>query len=201
VGHVVRKLETAPTTEPVTLGELRTHMRLEETKEDTYCESLITAARMYVENRLLRQLITATWHLHMDSFPSEISLMPPPIASVTHIKYYDVDNVQRTLTLTVPPAATDDYIVSTDPEPGQIHLGYNKSWPIVYDRTDAIEVQYVAGYGAASAVPMPIRQAIMILAAHWFENRELVALGLTATSIPLSAEALLGQYRIAEYPA
>ena len=43
-----------------------------------------------------------------------------------------------------------------------------------------IEIDVEAGYGDAPAdVPQPLRQAIELLVAHWYENRGLIAVGQT----------------------
>lgn len=44
-------------------------------------------------------------------------------------------------------------------------------------------------------VPAPIRQAIMMVAAHLFENREHVLVGVSAQPLPLGALDLIGAYR------
>jgi uncharacterized phiE125 gp8 family phage protein len=61
-----------------------------------------------------------------------------------------------------------------------------------------IELDVSAGYGAAAIdVPEPLRQAIRLLAAHWYENRGVVALGQTsAVTLPVSVPALLAPYRM-----
>jgi uncharacterized phiE125 gp8 family phage protein len=49
--------------------------------------------------------------------------------------------------------------------------GFN--WPVTQIRDDAIKIEYVIGYGdAASDVPQTVRHALMMLVAHWYENRE-----------------------------
>ena len=54
------------------------------------------------------------------------------------------------------------------------------------------------GYGEASAVPRPIRQAILLLIGTMYENREsvLVAQGVTVAQLPFGVDALLMPYRI-----
>ena len=44
-------LQTAPASEPVTRDEAKTHCRVIGTADDSYVDSLITAARLYVERR------------------------------------------------------------------------------------------------------------------------------------------------------
>ncbi|MBK0032745.1 phage gp6-like head-tail connector protein [Erwinia sp. S43] len=41
-----------------------------------------------------------------------------------------------------------------------------------------------------------IRVAMLLLIGHWYENREGVTVGVTATTVPLAVDALLQPYRI-----
>ena len=53
-----------------------------------------------------------------------------------------------------------------------------------------------AGYGdEASDVPAPIRHAIKLLVAHWFEQREPVVLGSAPQEVPGTVAGLLLPYR------
>ena len=57
-------------------------------------------------------------------------------------------------------------------------------------RLNAFEVDFTAGDGdEADDVPGPIRHALKLLVAHWFERREVVVLGLGAQEVPATVEA------------
>jgi uncharacterized phiE125 gp8 family phage protein len=59
-----------------------------------------------------------------------------------------------------------------------------------------IEVDVTVGYGGAAAdVPEPLRRAILMLTAHWHENRGLVANG-AVSALPVSVAALIAPYRM-----
>jgi len=61
---------------------------------------------------------------------------------------------------------------------------------------NAFEVDFTAGYGdEADDVPGPIRHALKLLVAHWFERREVVVLGLGAQEVPATVAGLLLPYR------
>ena len=47
-----------PLVEPVLLSDIKAHLRVSETDEDTLISSLITAARVHVEHLLMRKMIT-----------------------------------------------------------------------------------------------------------------------------------------------
>ena len=58
-------------------------------------------------------------------------------------------------------------------------------------------IRFVPGYGAAgTAVDMQLRQAILLLVAHWYENREpVLTTGAQAVSMPFTVTALLQPWR------
>ena len=132
-------LVTAPATEPVTLVEAKDHLRLEISDDDTLVTSLIVSAREFAEQETHRQLVTATWKLTLNSFPSEIRLPLPPLQSVSSLKYLDTDGTQQTL-------ASSNYDVDTDSEPGRICLAYGKSWPSIRSVKNSIEVEFICGF-------------------------------------------------------
>lgn len=182
-------LVTAPATEPVSLTEAKLHLRVDATDEDTLITALITAARQLVEEETWRALVTQTWDYVADDWPEGDALaMPrPPLQSVTSITYVDADGVTQTM-----PAA--DYIVDTYQH--RVVLADDADWPSddLYP-TSAVRVRYVAGYGAASAVPGPIKQAMLLLIGHLYESREAAIVGTIATELPLGVRALLAPYR------
>lgn len=189
-------LQTAPTTEPVTTAEAKTHLRVTISDDDTYIGTLITVARRHVETITGRALINQTWDYFLDNFPSgdKIVIPLPRLSSVTSVKYTDKDNVQTTF-------AASKYIVDTNNEPGQIVLAYGESWPTFTPRPiNAVEIRFVAGYGSgAASVPEGIKQAMLLLIAHWYENREPINIGNIVTEIPETANALLWPYRVLQF--
>ena len=67
---------------------------------------------------------------------------------------------------------------------------------VVARELNAFEIAFTAGYGdAATDVPAPIRRALTLLVALWFERREPVVLGLGASEVPTTIAALLLPYR------
>jgi len=69
------------------------------------------------------------------------------------------------------------------------------SWPATYDKINAVEIIYSAGYGAAgSNVPKPLKQAMYLILGHLYENREQV--GDIQHEIPFGAEILMSPYTV-----
>lgn len=187
------ELYTAPTSYPVTLAEIKTHLRLdfEETSFDSMLLSYLDAAVRYVQEHTGTQLVTATYKLYLDGFccAPEIdecgTIRPPkpPLLAVSSITYYDTDNVSQTL-------STSYYEVDAKSLPGRITLASGYIWPATYNRSNAVTVNYTAGYGAATAVPESYKQAVRLLAATWFNNAEAIS-DKAVMRVPFALESLL----------
>lgn len=189
------KMTTGPAAEPVTTAEAKTHLRIDHSDEDTYIGTLIIAARQWVEHFTRRALIAQTWELSFDVWPPRVFALPlPPLASVTHIKFYDADNAATTV-------ASGDYQVDTSREPGRVLLKDTATWPVVNLRPAAgVVVTYVAGWANAGAVPQAIKQATLLMVGHYYENREAVTQPPGAiVEVPQGARMLLWPYRAMEF--
>lgn len=183
---------TPPSEEPVSLTELKAHLRVDSTDDDAYITSLGKAGREWVESYCHRQLVTATWDLRLDKFSSEFLLPLPELQSVTSIKYIDTDGVTQTVT-------GSTYVIDTDQEPGRIRLAYDKSWPD--DRRsekNGVTIRFVAGYGAASAVPDQIKAALFLYTGHLYEHREAVTIGRISRILELGLTRLLVPFALLE---
>jgi uncharacterized phiE125 gp8 family phage protein len=190
---VILKLKTAPTIEPVDLDEVKNHLRLDSAVEDTLLASLIKAAREHVE-ALCGPLLTQTWNQYEDDWPAGdvIPIGKPRLQSVSSITYTDVDSVSATLD-------TANYSVDTDSEYfPRIVLEDDGEWPTTdLHPKNPIDIEMVCGYGdETDDIPEPVRIAILLLVAHWYENRSPVNIGSVVTPLPLAVDSLLTHYRI-----
>lgn len=186
---IATSLVTPPAAEPVTAAEAKAQCAITGTDHDTRLASLITRAREYVENYTGRAIITQTWDYFADSFEQKIELPYAPLQSVTTVKYYDTAGVQQTLSSSL-------YTVSTNAQPGYIVPAYNEDWPDIRDIPEAVEIRFIAGYGAASTdVPDTLRHAMLLLISHWFENTEAQE-PFSMNDTGFGVNALLDQYRI-----
>jgi uncharacterized phiE125 gp8 family phage protein len=183
------KLFTAPTTEPVTVTEAKAQVRQDSTADDTYIASLIATARQDVEGFINRALVSQTWELYLDAWPchSYLDLPLPPLQSITSITYVDSSGTTATF-------ASSNYYVDILREPGRVYLKPNASWPAVaLQIVNGVIVKFVAGYGAAAAVPDRIKQGILLRVGELYEKREDNVSGIPGFS---DAEKLLSKVRI-----
>ncbi len=184
-------LLTPPAVEPVTLAEAKAYLRVEHDDDDDVISALIAAARIHVEAQTRRALITQTWRLRRDVWPGDgrIEVVPAPLGRLLAARIYDAAGAPHAIDLaafSADGAAAPGlvaFVPGSLPPPGRAAAG--------------IEIDVEVGYGDAPAdVPEPLRQAIRLLVAHWYENRGLIALGQTVAVLPATVAAMIAPYRV-----
>lgn len=181
-------VSSAPATEPVTLIEAKAHLYVDTSNDDTLITTMISTARIYVENYTRRSLITQTLVARYDRFPSLFQLEKPPLQSVTSIAYLDPAGDSQTV-------SSGDYDVDIYSTPPRVTEAYGTTWPSTrVDVPNVVTVTYVAGYGAAAAVPETLKHAVLMLIGHWYENREATSQQINVSDIPMSVDSLIRPY-------
>lgn len=188
---MIQVIVTEPTVEPLTVEEVKLHLRIDYDNEDSWVAAQITSARQLVEDWTGRQMVTATRKVILDAFQCETELPRAPTTAVTGITYVDTDGATQTL-------SADVYTVDTDSEPGRVYLAYNQSWPSTRTQPKAVEITYTCGYGGPCDVPRGLKMAMLLLIGGWYENRESVSI-VDLKQVPLAVQALVSQYMIAEF--
>ncbi len=207
------------TNEPVSLAQAKQHSRVERPDEDARVASMIGSARRTVETMLGQHLIATTLDYYSDNWPwlggyynrvvraqavmgpmpyylpnsntGVLNLQAVPLLSVTWVKYQDFNGVLQTI-------PSGNYIVeSVTPGsgiagPSRIQPQYVMTWPIPRPVVDSVNIRFVCGYGSDfSAVPENIKNAILMLVAHWYENREHVVVGVVPSRLQDTIDSLL----------
>jgi uncharacterized phiE125 gp8 family phage protein len=184
-------LTSPPAVEPVSLAEAKAHLRLDLADDDALIASLITTARLQVEAALGLALITQIWSYRFDRWPHSAVLVLPirPVQAVTAATVTAADGSVTTL-------APDRYLLDGAGNPPRL-VATAPPWPQPGLAAQGVEIAFGAGYGSAAInVPAPIRQAILLLVAHWYEHREPAEPGGPAMRIPEAVSALLAPYRM-----
>jgi len=180
-------LLTPPAAEPLTLAEAKSFLRVETDEDDTLVTALVSAARLHVEAQTGLALITQGWRMVLDRWPEcgRIAVRPAPLRSVTAARVFDRDGHAQAVD-------TQGFV----PDMAAMTLAFIP-WAMTLPARIAagIEIDVAVGFGDAAAdVPEPLRHAIRLLAAHWYEYRGLVAADARAT-VPSTVAALLTPYR------
>jgi uncharacterized phiE125 gp8 family phage protein len=183
----------APTEEPVTLAEAKAHCRIDHIDDDTLIAGLITAATSHLdyENGILGQaLVTQTWSYSLPGPDAleRVHLPVTPVVALTSMSYYDTDNASQSIT-------TANYHILKGKWTARIIPNDGTSWPTMFARADALTVIFTAGFGAATAVPQSVKQAMLLLIAHWYENRESSIVGTSIDTVPMAFDALIAPIR------
>lgn len=161
---------TAPAVFPVTLADVYLHLRLDPDDsppthpDDDMLNRHIATATGEVEKMARRALVRQSLALFVENMHCPITLLRPPVISVTSVKYRDGDNALQTLD----PA---NYYVTDDVVP-QVRFVTAFSQPTLYCRPDAVRVDYRAGYDATESpddaqalranIPSQLKDAILI---------------------------------------
>lgn len=173
------KLKTPPASEPLTLAETKSYLKVTGTADDTLLSQLIATIRNSCEDWTGRALVTQTWTLWRDGFPHRkkdrlphdgyfelpvdfadeaqrvLEIPRPPLQSVTFLKTYDTAHQGTTFD-------AGKYFVDAASEPGRIVLNPASSWPSGLRPANAVEIEFAAGYGDASAVPDALKQGMLL---------------------------------------
>lgn len=184
-------LTTPPAIEPVTVAEAKTYLRIDGEAEDLLVASLALTSRLHVESALGLALITQSWRLQLDRWPSDDAVLIPlrPVQSVTAVRVRAADGTPTTI-------SSADYLLDAASTPPRL-VANGVTWLQPGRKAAGIEIDFTAGYGTeVSDVPEPIRQAILLLTAHWYEHRDVVDIGSPDTAIPASVSDLLSPYRV-----
>jgi uncharacterized phiE125 gp8 family phage protein len=181
-------LLTPPSAEPLSVADAKAFLRVEHDDDDAIIASLITAARNHVEVLSRSALITQTWRLVLDRWPSDGRIKPKlsPLQSVAAARVYNEANI---------PSAVDASRLVLDTAAGVI-AAPGWSLPLPGRAVAGIELDVVVGFGAASDVPQVLLQAIRMLVTHWYENRGLIAIGQTIAMLPPSVNAMIASHRV-----
>jgi len=177
---------TPPGIEPLTLDEVKTFLRVDQTNDDALITSLITAARLFCEANTGRSLITRSYSLFLDRWPGArfthrfrpeqrripvapepyaVGLPAPPLLSVTQINIYAPDNSSMVFD-------AGSYFVDTAGVPGRVVLMQGAVPPLPGRVANGIEIQFTAGYGTTEDdVPVLLRQGMLQVIAHLYEHR------------------------------
>ncbi|MFY8039105.1 MAG: head-tail connector protein [Bosea sp. (in: a-proteobacteria)] len=176
-----------PAAEPVTLAEAKLYLRTAGPDEDDLVIALIRAARQLVEATSNRLLVSQTWRLVCEAWPTG-GVLRLPLSPVIAIA------AARVLATQGPPVAVDAGALRLDQGSDPPLLRVVGLLPAPQRPHGGIEIDLIAGHGAPADVPEPFRQAMLMLVARWSENRG-DATGHGDARLPADVLALIAPFR------
>ena len=152
-------LKTAATTLPISIADMKKHLRVEHSNHDDMIESYIEAGVNKIEGGANICLVSQTWNAYFrwNEVKEEMRLWKYPISSITSVKYYDSDNAEQ----------TDDAGNRTESLKGHPAYILFEDTPSVYEREDAMDIEFVAGF---TSVPSDILLAIKLYVARIYAS-------------------------------
>jgi uncharacterized phiE125 gp8 family phage protein len=178
------EIVTPPAAEPVSLNELKTHLRVNTAAEDALLTGYITAARETFEAMTGRACKPTTFRQHVHQFNGPVALMKAPVTSIVSVKVYDQDDQLQDV---------EGYETDLLSCPAWVWLpdGYPSLSSV---KRPVAQVEFVAGW---TTTPETVKLAIKLLAGHYFKNRE----AYTATSfvlrdLPMGFRAVCDQFML-----
>ena len=190
-------VSTPTATDLISVSTAKNFLRITHTGDDTLIGNLILAAvevaQNYTNSRFLvyeYKMVMNNWDdvLLQNDLPN-IVLPYPPLKEITHLKYYDTDNALQTW-------SSSNYWGGTfKNQAGFLAINSGVNTPTLYDREDAIEIQFKCGYGTlGSDVPEAIKIATLLILGKMYEVRE-----DNVSRLPKASEYILDPYRFKTY--
>lgn len=183
---------TESTQLPIALNDVKNFLRLNDStiEEDALLTLYIKSAWRYIEGYTNRVLLTETYQLRLDFYPTKyFQMVVDPIQSITNIQYIDTNGDIQTV-------ASSNYDVDLNSKPAKIYT-YRFDIPS-YDteRMDTVSVNYIAGYASKSLIPHGLVSALLMIVSYLYENRAAASMVNIMAGKNYFFNSLLDQYTL-----
>jgi uncharacterized phiE125 gp8 family phage protein len=172
----------------VSLAEAKAWIKKETDNEDALIGGLVRSAVGAIEAKIGKKLTAKIVTQTVDGFPCDgtIGLWHGPVSEVLAIAYDDGDGLEQAL----------DSFRLVEGANAKLLPAYGESFPTTAIGAGTVRLTYVAGYDPAE-LPPELCQAVLMLMAHWYQNREAVSVapGVQAVELPLGVEMMIAPYR------
>ncbi|NBB38672.1 head-tail connector protein [Sphingobium yanoikuyae] len=174
----------APTIPVLTVDDVKRHLNIAHSDEDTLIEVLIDVAAEVIDgpNGIGLALLPQQWRLSLDRLDSVISLPLHPVQSVQSVTVY-------------PDGWTGGIII----EPESYHLDTDqRPARIIFDTKVAgwnapMKIEFTAGYPAPADVPADLKHVIRLLVGHYYMHREATS-EAAINEIPMAVASILQRH-------
>jgi len=180
-----------PATDVVSVAEIKSHLRIDTSDEDTLLGLYIDAATDMAENYCGRHFITHEYKLYFNNVVQEASLIFPDCTLVTQ----SGQNPHRAVWYINAAGAevgSDDAYIDAYSNPSIVYLSSAfTSTTLKEDAANVFWFNFKTGFGdAATDVPQAIKQAIKLIVSDMYYFRE-----DRKRKFPMASEILLQPYK------
>ncbi|MDG3574854.1 head-tail connector protein [Rhizobium sp. YJ-22] len=174
-----------PAAEPLTLAEVKAHLRLDGDDEDGLLTGLIRTAREHLERMSGLALISQGWRLYLDRWPDgPARIGKAPVRAIDAVTVYDAAGDAVSVAL-------DGHVLDGEAVPARLMMAQN---PATARAVNGIEIDFTAGFGTAVDVPDGLKRAMLTHIAQMFACRGAVAPENQPAVIPDGYERLVAPW-------
>ena len=174
-----------PVAEPLTLAEVKAHLRLDATDEDALLASLQKTAREHLERMSGLALMRQTLRLYLDDWPEgPVRIGRGPVQSIEAVRIYDGAGVPRALSLA-------GHVLDGASLPARLWLSQREESARA---VNGIEIDFIAGYASANEVPGDLKRAMLTHVALMFSFRGAVLPENQPAGVPDGYDRLVAPY-------
>ena len=180
-------LITPPVAEPLTLAEIKAHLRIDGSAEDGLLTGLIKVAREHLERTTGLALISQGWRLYLDCWPQSgvLEISRGPVVSIEAVHAFDELGEESEVALA-------GHVLDGLCRPARLWL---RESPVARQAINGIEVDFTAGFGESGAdVPDTLKRAMLVHAAHCYEFRGAVPIEMQPASVPEGYDLLVAPF-------
>lgn len=176
-----------PTAEPLTLGEIRAHLRLDSEEEDALLLALAIVAREHLERETGLVLASRDFRLCLDDWPADgiVTIARGPVRAVSSVTVYDGEGAPQ-------PVDLDGHLLDGEARPARLWL---RAVPEPGRALNGIEVAFSAGFGESGTdVPETLKRAMLLHVAAMFACRGVVSVDAQPAVLPPGYERLIAPF-------
>ena len=183
-------IKTPPAAQPLAPADLANRLVVEDVTEHVLIGEFLRAAVSEIDgpNGIGVAIMHQTWTLTLEQFAPIIDLPGWPVTGVAEIRYLDDAGAWQV----VDPAS---YRLIEGVDPVTVMPAQGAAWPRVTAQPGAVQIDYTLGAVLPAEADQGLVTAAAMIAGHLYENREAVAIGVSAVEIPLGAQHMLRRYR------
>jgi uncharacterized phiE125 gp8 family phage protein len=145
--------------EPVTMSDVKAHLRVSYNDDDSMIYMMMQSAREWAETHTEKAIVDQSVTAY---YPSLTKSMPLPLGNardIVSVQYLDKDGIQQTLL---------DGFILTNGTPSR--LVFTVDVPEFTEQADSVEIEYSAGYDCNT--PSRIKSALLLMVGDMYEHRE-----------------------------